>query len=441
MAGVNGRAGDGRRRRSPLSLIRTGYMGFFEAFLVRRGGVSVEHLLEALEGASARRPRLGQLALHGGRMSVAEVCDVLDRQVESRLPFGAIAVDSGYLTQAELTTLLAEQRRSSPTGAELLESRGFIDGTLLSELHDAYVGERASEFADGTEDEGMSELLAAQGLPLALARVECVRPFSKVVLRVLQALDQDDVDLNEVVRRFESDPSLAAHVVRFAGAAWFSRGRSVNTVREAVMWVGARRLKELILTSSFFGLFTTSARAALQVRAHSAGVAAIAFELARWAGLERSESILLGALMHDVGKLLLIQSGEIDFEVLGIDEAQFPDSAHLIERLRLGYDHAVLGELALRLWHFPSELCSLVGMHHYHRPPPGIDSESRTALGLIELSDQIEHSIGARHDLLDADLVGVVSRFGLGSVIDLDSLEARANELVQARAQALKLFG
>ena len=413
-------------------------MGFFEAFLARRGAIAPEDIVEALDAARQERPRIGQLALQRRLLSVSEVCDVLDRQLDVKLPFGAIAVDFGYLTGRQLAGLLELQRRIGPVSSDVLLGRGLIDDSRLSELHEDYEDELSCEYAGSADDTGATELLASQGLSLALAHAQCVRPFSKVVLKILALLDQPDCDLNEIGRLSEADPSLAAQLMKLAASAWYSRGRPVRDVRQAVNCVGARRLREVVLASTFFGLFDRTDRQADGVRTHSAGSAAIAHELARWVEAPNPGAVTLGALMHDVGKLLLIQSSEFDYRTLGAEESEFPTTAHLIERMRLGYDHAVLGEMALRLWNYPSELASVVGMHHYFRPPAAADTETRITLGLIALSDLVDHGVATRQPTTVATLRNVIERFGLN--LDPDQVSRRWMELEQARAQALALF-
>jgi len=413
-------------------------MGFFEAFLARRGAIAPADVVEALDAARRQRPRIGHLALRRRLLSVSEVCDVLDRQLEVRLPFGVIAVDLGYLTGPQLAGLLDLQRRIGPKSLDVLLGRGLIDDRRLSELHDAYEDELSCEYAGTTEDRHATELLASQGLSLALAQVQCIRPFTKVVTKVLAMLDQPDCDLNEVGGSLQADPSLAAQLMKLAASAWYARGRPVRDVQEAVKRVGARRLRELVIASAFFGLFDRTDHQAERVRIHSAGSAAIAYELAQWTSAPNPNAVMLGALMHDVGKLLLLQSREIDYEALGAEESEFPTTAHLIERLRLGYDHAVLGEMALRLWNFPHDLALVVGMHHYFRAPASADAQTRLHLGLMMLSDLIDHGVATRQPTSVATLRNVIDRFGVD--LDPEQVSRRWVELEQARGQALALF-
>jgi HD-like signal output (HDOD) protein len=108
--------------------------------------------------------------------------------------------------------------------------------------------------------------------------------------------------------------------------------------------------------------------------------------------------------------------------------------------MRLGYDHAVLGELALRLWNFPERLASVVGMHHYIRAPESLDVETRFAIGVVALSDRIDQALQAGEQLSAIELAAVCERHMLTSM-DPERLVSMADELGALRSEAMSEFG
>lgn len=396
-----------------------------------------QDVVEALEVVRQQRPRIGQLALSRSLLSVAEVCDVLDRQVEAKLPFGAIAVDLGYLTEEQLASLLEQQHQSGPASMDVLRRRGLISEQRLSQLHDAYLAELESEYAGAAEDT-TTELMAAPGLCLALSHVQCIEPFSEAAQRALRRLSLAPPDVDGALGELASDLQLARRVLELATSEWCGAGASQDSLADVAKKVGPRQLSELLLAATFLGLFDLEPPGSDRVQSHSLGVAAVARQLATWAGAVSPTFLMLAGLVHDIGKLLFISQRQ-DTRVLGADETEFPTSAHLIERMRLGYDHAVLGEMALRLWGFPSELAALVGMHHYEKPPARLERQQRMALGLVALSDLIEHALAARDVMNPALLETVMQRYGLSGTLEPEQLRARWSELARAREQGVSL--
>jgi HDOD domain len=73
--------------------------------------------------------------------------------------------------------------------------------------------------------------------------------------------------------------------------------------------------------------------------------------------------VLVSALLHDVGKLVLLQAyaGYPD-EVHG--EARTPESRLRAEGRGLGVDHSLVGGVLARRWHLPLRLASVIERHH-----------------------------------------------------------------------------
>ena len=414
-------------------------MGLFEAFLARRGVIDPLAVVEVLETVCRQRPRIGQLALREQLLSVGEVCDVLDRQIESRLPFGAIAVDLGYLTEGQLGGLLQLQQKTSPKGAEVLRSRGLLDASSLSQLEAQYTSDLGSQYAGDTQDVAATDLLATQGLSLLLAQVRSMTPFAPAIAAALAHANEASFDPARVTSEVAKDRELSARFERMARLPWFARGDVARGPAALAADLGRERTRELLLALTFVDVFERNATRA-SLSSHAVGIAAIAHTLADWSKLVEPTFLGVAGLWHDVGRLLFCSSAELDRAARGSDEEEFPTSSHLIERMRFGFDHAVLGELALRLWGFPEELSSLVGLHHYYRPPAGMSAARRATLGLLEAADLLEHGLGARDSSQLGRLEGLWTRFGLAEVLPLAQVRERWRELRDARAAALSAY-
>lgn len=414
-------------------------MGLFEAFLVRRGVIEPLAAVEALETVCRQRPRIGQLALRERLLSVGEVCDVLERQVQSRLPFGAIAVDLGYLTVGELGGLLQLQQQTGPRGAEVLRSRGLLDDRSLRKLEAQYTSDLGSQYAGDPQDDEVTDLLATQGLSLLLAQVRGVTPFVPAVAAALELTNESSFDPERTARAIGTDRELAARLEHMARSPWFACGHHGRGPAALIGDLGSERTRALLYAVTFADVFDRGTERA-SLTAHAVGLAAVAHTLASWSKIVEPTFLGVVGLWHDVGRVLFCRSAELDRAALGSDEEEFPTSSHLIERMRFGFDHAVLGELALRLWGFPDEVSSLVGLHHYYRPPAGMSMTARTTLGLLEAADLFEHGFAARDSTELGRLEGLWARFDLGEVLPLARVRGEWRQLRDVRAAALEAF-
>jgi HD-like signal output (HDOD) protein len=90
--------------------------------------------------------------------------------------------------------------------------------------------------------------------------------------------------------------------------------------------------------------------------------------------------VLVAALLHDVGKLVLVQAypGYPD-QIHG--EARTPEERLRAERLELGVDQAVVGGVLARRWQLPTRLATTIERHHA--------DGAHTDAAIVRLADMI----------------------------------------------------
>ena len=120
-----------------------------------------------------------------------------------------------------------------------------------------------------------------------------------------------------------------------------------------------------------------------QSRVHAQAVARAADRIARDVELPNVDDILVCALLHDIGKLVLARARP------GYARAMDPRTTTPEERLRqerraLGMDHASLGGMLLTRWGLPRQLASTVAAHHIS------EAEDEVAT-LLRLADMVAH--------------------------------------------------
>jgi putative nucleotidyltransferase with HDIG domain len=129
--------------------------------------------------------------------------------------------------------------------------------------------------------------------------------------------------------------------------------------------MGARTVADLASGMAAMTAFADLKGAGKAVREHCVGTAAIVRALAyRMSdGVDPAVAFLAG-LLHDIGKLLILQTRHQSYAELVAATAGTPDELHLQEREFLGYDHAVLGGHVLAKWGLPNPVPKIVAWHH-----------------------------------------------------------------------------
>ncbi len=119
----------------------------FGLYLKKKGIISADQLVAALEAQLATLPRVGQLALEEGIISPRDIFQVLHAQ--RRAPgvrFGELAIEMSLMTRSELMQLLMLQANRKRPLAEVLVTEGMLSEQTvthyLAEFHQLQANRR-----------------------------------------------------------------------------------------------------------------------------------------------------------------------------------------------------------------------------------------------------------------------------------------------------------
>ena len=131
-------------------------------------------------------------------------------------------------------------------------------------------------------------------------------------------------------------------------------------------------------------------------------VAAIAKSIATQERLPKDESdhAYIGALLHDVGKLLLDAHCQEEcnrvYEVVQAENRRVAE----VEAELLGLTHAEVGAYLLGLWGLPRHVVLAVARHHATTPPQQ-DDDAKDGLGvadIVHFANLLDHDIFIFHE-------------------------------------------
>jgi putative nucleotidyltransferase with HDIG domain len=245
----------------------------------------------------------------------------------------------------------------------------------------------------GDDDPLRSHLVASNSLAAAAALATGLRPFPAIAHRVLERSRDPDVAIEDVKRLIEKDVALAARVLRIANSAVYSMGQPCATIERALVRLGLRNTAQVVVSLLAHGMFDHLDPIGVRVRDHCLGVAAIARVLATEWRCADVDDVFLCGLMHDVGKLLAMQVHEIDYATLEHHPNSSPDTTHFRERMRVGWDHAVLGAHVLEAWRLPRNVSTIVAWHHQPGRAYAAGGGVATSVALLRIADHAEYQI------------------------------------------------
>ncbi|NOY90043.1 MAG: HDOD domain-containing protein [Deltaproteobacteria bacterium] len=294
----------------------------------------------------------------------------------------------------------------------------------------------------GDDDPQRSSLEASQSLASAVADATGLKSFPAVAQRVLALLAEPDVQLSKVQEAMEADPSLASQLLRLANSAAFRPRRPYSSLEQAIVRLGTRQVSDLVAGVATLGLFRETGGIGPRVRDHSVGVAAIARVLATQARDPAVGVAFLAGLLHDVGKLLSLQVAEMPYEALPDELLEAPDRVHVEERVRLGYDHAVLGAHVLQKWNMDSLLTQVVAWHHQPVRAYEAGGDVAKVVAYLRVANRAEYLL-ARDEKPDDAIFESFAKDAANSWLDhsADVYRALWPELNDARQDLLAALG
>lgn len=190
---------------------------------------------------------------------------------------------------------------------------------------------------------------------------------SAVLARILSLTSDPEASVEEVAKVLSSEPALAAKILKLSNSAYYGRSRNIATVRDAVVMLGMHTVRSMAVATSTHGLYHHGAESAHlreKMWEHSLSAAIYTKRLAaRGTGVNPEEAFLAG-LLHDVGKLVLLDRFPEKFAAVVSGSEVTGASALEAEVKQFGFSHANVGAMLLNKWLFPPHLVETAGMHH-----------------------------------------------------------------------------
>src|SRR4051812_42964193 len=220
----------------------------------------------------------------------------------------------------------------------------------------------------------------------AFERVERLPALAEPRERLLSLLRSPYPPLGDIVGTVESDIALVLAVLRAANLVGDKAGgASVASVPEAIAALSPRGLQvlvERIPAVDFFEQRPAWRTPPERFRLHAVAVQVAAERLASELGYEASEELAVAALLHDVGKLVLVDAypgypGRVH------GTAGTAEERLRAERSELGIDHALVGGVLMRRLGLPVRLAAAIERHH------APDAEGAAAI--LRLADLLAH--------------------------------------------------
>ena len=176
----------------------------------------------------------------------------------------------------------------------------------------------------------------------------------EIVVRVRQAVNNDDVNLGDVVKLIQLDASLTARLVQIANSPLYRSPQPVDNCLMAVNRLGLKTTRDLVtclVLNNVFNADNKLLHSKIQTLwEHSCHVASIASTIAKITPNLHEDTALLAGLLHDIGVLPILHYA-----------AEFPEIIESEEKLNFVLQElrGTLGRQILEKWNFDAVLSAV----------------------------------------------------------------------------------
>jgi len=187
-----------------------------------------------------------------------------------------------------------------------------------------------------------------------------------IITAVMNMTSNLDSNVAEVSHWLSVDSTLTAKVLKLANSSYYGRPKEVHSVKEAILILGFYTVRTLVIASSARSLFAADDENGPvdKLWRHSFSTAIAARQIATYLHHPHKEEIFIAALMHDIGKLVMLENlGSRYREIISRIESTCGSFVRM-EKEALGFTHVDVSGLLTKQWSLPVGLVEAIAGHH-----------------------------------------------------------------------------
>jgi len=226
------------------------------------------------------------------------------------------------------------------------------------------------------------KLLRAQ-----IERIDTLPTMPGILKKLLAVIENPKISLTEIGNFISNDPVLTTRVLKMVNSPIYGFPGRISSVQQALILLGLNVVRGLLLGVSVFEVMQKSMQGLWE---HSLGCAVTSRILAKKKNIPEPEEISVSALLHDIGKVVLILRFKEDYERV-VKEAEAKDILIMdAEKEVFGITHAESGAWVAKKWNFPLSLVEVIEYHH----KPSLSKTVPIQSAIVHLSDILTRSVG-----------------------------------------------
>jgi len=205
--------------------------------------------------------------------------------------------------------------------------------------------------------------------PEDIARaMDTVRPIPQVALKLLRMADDERFDLDAITREVGKDQVISALTLRLCNSPVFSRGRPIDSIKQALIRLGRNNFIKSVVTAALEGFYRIRDAGYSLCKGglyqHALGTALVAEAIAAMTKAVDKDSAYTAGLLHDIGKVVLDRFVAATHPLFYRAARDDNEPMRQTETRLFGMDHTQAGEVLARRWGLPDAIAEVIRYHH-----------------------------------------------------------------------------
>ncbi len=224
-------------------------------------------------------------------------------------------------------------------------------------------------------------------LRILTQKIKNLPTIPSILDNILTLLEDENVSALKLEEIISNDQAIASKVLSIANSAYYSLSQKVTSISHAVSLLGFTTVKNIAIGTSIFSNFSDKGSGIdlKDLYLHSIGTAMASEKIARKFSNIQPETAFIGGLLHDIGKLILIDIFQKQYRDAVETARDTACSICFAEDRVFGTNHITVGEWLCDRWHLPPEVILSV---KYHRAP-WLSGENKELPSAIYLANNI----------------------------------------------------
>ena len=201
-----------------------------------------------------------------------------------------------------------------------------------------------------------------------LDRIENLPTLPVIAMEVNNLLQDYNTSIKKLSSVIENDQAIVAKILKLVNSAFFGLRSKVGNIPHAITLLGFNTVRNAVISVSVIKVLSDiSDMEGFKVNdfwTHSVSVAVASKQIANTTHLHNPDDCFIGGLLHDIGKLILINKFESLFREIWRLKKDENISFFDAEKMIGSMTHAQIGGYLASRWKLPAALSDTISRHH-----------------------------------------------------------------------------